>query len=162
MEEKKYEETFEQDLEMLKYFQDEFKFRQEHYWDILIKLFIFTITITILPIASEVFGIKLNEIDPRFLVCFPALGLVVAFFGFFLISKEAKKMSAVNHAKYRINRGMDSKYHYHFYNKDVGTEKSDQKKFLSFQMAWFVLILELIVIASVTAVIISSFHAVAS
>ena len=154
MSDKKYADTFNNDLEMLKYFQEEFMFRQKHYWDLLIKLFALTLGVTILPIASEVFSISIKPIPQNYLLCFPALGFLISLFSFFLLRKEARKMSSVNEAKYRINRQyMDPKYHYAFYNRNVGTGISDKKKLLSFQMTWFVFTLELIVILGVSYLI---------
>ena len=37
---KNYSSTFEQDIEMLNYFQNEFMYRHTHYWNILIKFFL--------------------------------------------------------------------------------------------------------------------------
>ena len=111
-------ENFEHDLAMLNYFQEEFMFRQKHYWDILIKLFALSIIVTILPITSEVFGISLISIHQRFLLIFPAIGLIISLCSLFLLLGEAKRIRAVNDAKYRINRQyMDEKYQYMFFNK---------------------------------------------
>lgn len=152
-----YDATFEHDIEMMKYFQEEFMFRQAHYWEILIKLFTLTIVITILPIATEVFGISLSNIPHEFLLCFPGLGVIISLLSLFLLGKEAKKIKAVNEAKYRINRQcMDEKYHYEYYNDEVGKGDSNRKKWLSFQIIWVVFALELIVIIGVSIVILST------
>ena len=55
-------EEFEQDLQMLQYFQDEFQYRHKHFWYILILLFVLCVVIIILPIAPEVMGIKIQKL----------------------------------------------------------------------------------------------------
>lgn len=126
---KDYSSTFQQDLEMMRYFQDEFMFRHKHYWNILIKFFSLTVIISILPIASQVFGIELNAIPHRYLLCFPSLGLLVSVISLIILLSEAKKMSSANDAKYCINKHcMDPKYHYKFYDEVIGTKNSNKKK----------------------------------
>lgn len=154
---KDYANTFQQDLEMMKFFQEEFMFRHKHYWDILIKFFMLTVIISILPIASQVFGIELNTIPQRYLLCFPALGLIVSVLSLIVLLSEAKKMSSANSAKYYINKHcMDPKYHYKFYNDEIGTGSSNKKRWLSFLMPWFVFCLELLIISGICIVILFS------
>lgn len=155
--EKDYASTFQQDLEMMRYFQDEFMFRHKHYWDILVKFFTLTVIISILPIASQVFGIALNTIPHRYLLCFPALGLIVSVTSLIILLSEAKKMSSANDAKYNINKHcMDPKYHYKFYDNVIGTEKSNKKRWLSFLMPWLVFFLEILIILGICIVILFS------
>ena len=145
----KYSETFEDDLEMLRYFQEEFMFRQSHYWNILFKFFVLTIVVAILPIAGEVFGISLNSIQQKYLIFFPILACLIASFSLIILLDEARKVQAVNEAKYRINRmNMDSRYHYEYYNDQVGKgmNKSKKRRWLAFKMPWFTFALEIIII----------------
>lgn len=153
--------SFDRDFAMLTYFQDEFKFRSTHYWSILIKMFVLTTIITILPIVSDAFGLSLNIIPSDVVFCFPALGLVLSCLSLFIILDEAKKIQAVNEAKYRINRNrMESSYHYHFYNPNIGKQTSNGKrkktKWLAFKMPWIVFGTELLIIGTVIFFIMSS------
>ena len=123
-------DTFEHDLEMLKYYQQEFEYRNTHFWNTAIKLFLLTLAVTILPIVSTVFGVQLKEIANKgLLYAFPFLGLIIAVFSCFILDNEAKRLSAVNTAKYRINNEcFPEKYHYHFYNKDILKEEGSERK----------------------------------
>ncbi len=148
-------DQFEFSFKMLEYFQNEFFFRQKHYWSTLIRLFSLTVIITILPIASEIYGIVLNDLPKQYLLCFPGVGLTIAILTLVLLRNEARKIKAVNEAKYRINKQcMSPEYHYVFYNVEVGQEMESKKhKWLSFQMPWLVFSLELIIIAVVFVLI---------
>ena len=157
-------DTFEYDLEMLKYFQSEFEYRHKHFWEILIKFFILSIGVTILPIASGVFGFDLNEIPRRLLICLPILGIAISFLSNFVLWDEMKKIVAVNKAKYRINSQLlDPKYHYEFYNKDVAKPSSDsgrnaigsKRKWLSFRLIIIVSVLEILIAVYVIVVLLS-------
>lgn len=159
---KNYSSTFKQDIEMLNYFQNEFMYRHTHYWNILIKFFLLTIIITILPVTSEVLGVVLDNIPQKSLLIFPALGLIVAIFSSFILLDEAKKLQAVNEAKYRINRqNMAKKYHYAHYNDKVGKnitsreKENERKKWLSFRMIWIMLGTELLIIIGVFFILVS-------
>ena len=121
--------------------------------DILIKLFALSIIVTILPITSEVFGISLISIHQRFLLIFPAIGLIISLCSLFLLLGEAKRIRAVNDAKYRINRQyMDEKYQYMFFNRLVGTSSDNKRKWMSSETTWIVFSLQLIIIAAVCVV----------
>lgn len=52
---------FDRDVQMLKYFQDEFLYRHKHFWNILVKSFLLTVTVTIIPIIKEIFGIEFDN-----------------------------------------------------------------------------------------------------
>lgn len=52
---------FDRDVQMLKYFQDEFLYRNKHFWNILVKSFLLTVTVTIIPIIKEIFGIEFDN-----------------------------------------------------------------------------------------------------
>ncbi len=148
-----HEATFQHDLEMMDYFQNEFMFRQKHFWDILIKLFTLTVVITILPIASEVLGTELNAIPAKCMFLFPALGFIISFLNLFLLKQEAEKIAAVNEAKYRINREcMDSKYHY-VYFKNWEADAQSKAKWLSHQLPWLVFFLEVLIALGVCIII---------
>lgn len=108
---------FDRDVQMLKYFQDEFLYRHKHFWNILVKSFLLTATITIIPIIKELSGIEFdNEVIAKYYIVFPLLGLALAIGSFLLLLDESRKLSAVNNVKYQINQRMDEKYRYIFYN----------------------------------------------
>lgn len=136
---------FEEDIKMLTYFHDEFMYRHKHYWDTLIKLFLLTVVISILPITTQIFGIELSHLPRLILFCFPALGLIVSVFSLVILHQEAKRMSAVNTAKYRINKQMDPLYHYDYFDKDEKKKSTP----LSLQMPVVVFLFEFIIILGV-------------
>lgn len=113
VESSKDEQEFYKDLEMLKYFQDEYKFRHAHFWGLAIKLLIMETIILFLPITSSVLGIELKEIRQKEALLFPIFGVFIAILTFKILHKEAKNINAVGTVKYRINKEMDKKYHYH-------------------------------------------------
>lgn len=152
-----YSSTFQQDIEMMRYFQDEFMFRHKHYWDILIKFFTLTVIISILPIASQVFGIELNTIPHRYLLCFPTLGLIVSVISLIIQLGEANKMRSANEAKYYINKHhMDPKYRYKFYDDVIGTKDTKKSKWLSFRLPWLVFSVEILIILGICIIILFS------
>ena len=159
-----YDATFEHDFQMLNYFQEEFKYRHQHYWEILIKLFTFTIGVTVLPVISGVFGLNLSSVPRSFLICFPGIGAMLSLFSFFILYDKAKKLSAIGHAKYRVNvMLMDPKYHYEFYNKaylehiqnNTDHSKSAKHKLLAYKMIWIKLIVEWFIIIPVFIILFS-------
>ena len=111
---------FDRDVQMLKYFQDEFLYRHKHFWNILVKSFLLTVTVTIIPIIKEIFGIEFdNEAITKYLIVFPLLGLALAIGSFLLLIDESRKLRNVNNVKYQINQRMDEKYQYIFYNNNA-------------------------------------------
>lgn len=128
-----------QDFEALKYFQDEFQYRHKHFWNVMIKLFVLDVVILLLPFSTEILGISLAPIKPEYIACFPIFGALIAILTFIILNDEAKKISAVNQAKYRISRGLPEKYHYENY---VGN-MDDKRKQLAFSLTKFVLVVEL-------------------
>ena len=140
MDKDKKNKKFEKDLLMLQYFQEEFQYRHKHFWNILILLFVLCVVIIILPIAPEVMGIKIQELSNIQKLLFPVLGMVVAGLSFVILKDEAKKIGAVNEAKYRINSKMAEEYRYVNYVGDM----ADKKKKLSLSLPVYVLIAELL------------------
>ena len=128
-----------QDFEALKYFQDEFQYRHKHFWNVMIKLFVLDVVILLFPFSTEILGISLAPIKSEYIICFPLFGALIAILTFIILNDEAKKISSVNKAKYRINRGMPEKYHYENY---VGN-MDDKRKQLTFSLTKIVLIVEL-------------------
>lgn len=145
---------FQQDLEMLKYFQEEFFFRQKYYWTFLAKSFFLTVGISAIPIVSEIFGIVPKEIPHPYRLFFPLLGLIISIFSLILLLKNAKKMNSVNNAKYRINRLMSSRYHYEFRNDNVGKKDIEHNTWLSTSIVWIAFFLEIAIIAIIVALLI--------
>lgn len=148
--------TFEKDLAMMQYFQEEFMYRQTHYWNILIKSFLLVISVSILPVASQVFGIEIKTIPIKTIRFFPLMGIGFALLGLFALLKEAEKIQSANVAKYRINRQyMRKRYHYEYYNDNVGQSENETKKrkWMSYIVPFVVLAVELMIIACVFIII---------
>ena len=95
MEEKKEQSTFEKDLAMLKFFQEEFLYRHKHYWDVLMKTFLVAVVVTVLPIVSEVLGVKLDDLPRQYLFFFPALGAAISLLSYDLLRRESDRLNRV-------------------------------------------------------------------
>lgn len=151
----KKEKDFDRDYQMLNYFQDEFLYRHKHFWNFGVKSFLLTMTITIIPIANEIFGLTFSDMISSFLLVFPAIGMTLAIGSFFIMLDECKKMEAVNAAKYRINRNMDEKYQYIFYNNFSESKFCDKHNKIKYSLArsltvmFFILEITVIVIVAI-------------
>lgn len=143
------EKSFERDLKMLNYFQSEFQYRHGLYWRNLVILFILDVIVTIIPLTVEVFGIKFADLPKSYPICFPLFGIMIAIFTYFILSDEAKKITAVNKAKYRISESMEEKYRYVNYVGDMSAKKNQ----LTFSLAKYVLIVELLLCVIVIGMI---------
>lgn len=115
--------NFTKDIEMLKYFQDEFKYRHTHFWNILIKFFMLSVTIAVLPMTSSIFGIELNDMARKMTFVFPFVAVGIAFLGRYILNGEAKRLYTVQEAKYRVSRGLEEQYQYYFWNNRLGNAK---------------------------------------
>ena len=78
-------DLFDSDLKMLQYLQNEFLYRHAHYWNFLIKSFLLTITITVFPLMSTIFGISLNTLWKYQYLIFPAVGAFSAIICFIIL-----------------------------------------------------------------------------
>lgn len=153
-------EQFDCDLEMLKYFQDEFSLRHKHFWDVAIKLFTLVVIICLLPFVSEISGIKLVDTAKLYSLCFPIIAFLVACVGELILSDESRRLRAVNTAKYRLNRQyMIERYHYDYYNDNVGQKRTNdvidpqtieeqEKRWLSTTLPVKIFVVELFIIAT--------------
>lgn len=106
------QERFNQTMELMKYYQDEFKMRQKHFWELLIKLFTLDTIVSLLPFAKAIAGIELTDSLSHALYIFPIVGIMIAVLSGLLLHAEAKRISYVNRAKYRQNEKLpeDCKY----------------------------------------------------
>lgn len=143
-------ESFSKDFQMLQYFQSEFEYRHKHCWSIMIKMFILTVLITIIPITSQVLEISFTEITKTYALYFPAVGFIVAWLGFGIVYLEFKRMTAVNKAKLRIIQKMGTRYQYEYFS-DEAKKHSDmhnikKSKYLAFHLPIWMLVVELIII----------------
>ena len=68
-------------------------------------------------------GIKIQKLSKIQKLLFPILGMVVAGLSFVISKDEAKKLSAVNDAKYRINSKMPERYRYVNYAGNMTDKK---------------------------------------
>lgn len=140
---------FDHDLKMLNYFQNEFYYRHKHYWNLTIKACAFSMSVSTLPLTTGVFGFSTESLPVWLLYYFPAFGLIVALFSAYMLYGEAKRMTAVNDAKRRINAHMEELYHYVSYQ----TKKKRPAEYIAFSMVAIIFFLELIVALSVGWVI---------
>ena len=132
--------SFNNTLEIMEYYQEEFKYRHEHYWNILFKMFIFNVIIIILPITSQAMGFTLSDASTKFGVIFPILGIFIAYLTKIILEDEAKKISAVNKVKYNINKTLPKKYRYYDYVPD----KTDSKVQLAHNLIKIIFFIEIV------------------
>ena len=150
-------EVFQKDIQMLQYFQDEFMYRHKHFWQLLTKLFILTIVVTIAPITTQVAGVIFNDSIKSFSLCFPVLGLILASLGFHILQSEAKRMHAVNDAKKRINKKIGKRYRYETFDKsaqkDTTLKNTGKHNLLAFQLPVLIFVTEFIIAVGVFVVL---------
>lgn len=138
---------FENDLKMLEHLQNEFFYRHTHYWNFLVKSFLLTLTITVFPLMREIFGMTIDELDKKYYIIFPIIGIVLSFACFFILKEEDIRVRNVYSAKNKLNKKMNKRYRVPSYNK------SENSIHLSQTLGIILLIFEL-VIATVTIIII--------
>ena len=145
-------DTFENDLKMLNFFQNEFYYRHKHYWSLVIKSFTFVLFVTTLPITTGVLGISVAKMPKWILYCFPVLGMIISSLSAYILCGEARRMSTVSKAKYRINRDlMDQKYQYEFFDP-TARKSSNQKKYskwLVYKMVYIILFIEILIASGI-------------
>lgn len=143
--------NFENSLKMMQYFQEEFQVRSKHYWDILIKMLIFDMLIIALPIMSEAMGFSLADIG-KYKFILPGIGLFIAVLTYIILEDEAKKIAAVNKAKYEINELLPTQYRYRNC-KDDKNEKYEKKNQMAHKLPKYVLAMETIMCALVFGIL---------
>lgn len=112
--------TEENTFKMLEFFQREWEYRHRIYWSTLFKLSSLNILVSMLPYIVGMFGITFDVSKiPAYL--FPLVGMPLAVMCFFIMRGEAKRLSAVGKAKYRINRNMAELYRYETFEKREDT-----------------------------------------
>ncbi len=144
--------TEENTFRMLDYFQQEWKYRHQFFWSILIKLFLLNLFVTMLPFVVEAFGVTVDVSQfPAYI--FPAIGALLAIVCYVITQREANRLSAVGEAKYKINMNMDRLYQYKDINNNgeaIGGKNrmanSLPKLILCFQI--LISVIELIILIS--------------
>lgn len=149
----KEEDSFSRDLEMLKFFQEEFIYRHKRYWDLLMKSFLLTIVVTVIPIFSSIFDIQMKELPLIDLLFFPLLGIFIAFLSYRLLDAETNRMNAVNQKKYEVNLRMNQEYQY----SNIGN--SGTKKGIANSTIKMITGLEILVAVAVIVILISNYGA---
>lgn len=131
---------FQQDFAMLEFFQEEYLYHHKHFWQVLIKLTTLAVVVTVLPLTSEIFGVKLENISAEAKFFFPILGFLISVFSLVILCQEANRLHWVGNAKRRVNDDMPKRYHY-------GENKARKIKIpLAYLIPWLTFIFELFVI----------------
>ena len=99
---------------MLQYFQDEWKYRHVHIWNILKIFFVVNIAVTLFPFFTGIIDLETKAFYIPSII-FPIAGLVIAIFTFIILNSEVKRLQAVDIAKYRIANMLPEEYRYHNY-----------------------------------------------
>ncbi len=113
-------------LRMLDYYQNEWLYRHKHFWNLLIKLFVFNLFIAVLPFISNVYEIEFENLEILKFI-FPIAAFVITGASTYALFIEADRMSLVGAKKYEINRYMDKLYQY---KSDNITFKKNFKAYL--------------------------------
>ena len=108
--------NFERNLQMMNYYQQEYLYRHKHFWDLIVKLFILDVTVSLLPICKNIFGIEAKDISSPSLIIFSVLGTIIAIASFCILYNEARRMTSVKNAAQRIQSYLGEKNKYPFYN----------------------------------------------
>lgn len=149
------QEQFNQTMELMKYYQDEFKMRQKHFWDLLIKLFTLDTVVSLMPFVKAIAGIQLADSLSHALYIFPIVGILIAAFSGLLLNAEARRLSAVNQAKYRQNEELPERCRYRVFKEleKNGVKKlsESKKSVMSRWLPWMVCGFELAI--SVTSLV---------
>ena len=153
MEEKKEQSTFEKDLAMLKFFQEEFIYRHKHYWDVLMKTFLVAVVITVLPIVSEVLGVKLDDLPRQYLFFFPGLGTAISVLSYDLLRRESDRLNQVSQAKRELSQKMEERYRYQ------PVQGSGTKAGIAYYMMRVVLAVELFMALTVFLILLNNYGA---
>lgn len=157
-------DSFEQDLKMLQYFQDEFEYRHKHYWSIMERFFILFIIVATLPVLKGVFGIEMNHDYVRHVMVFEVAAVAIAVIQLIVLLNEGQKIRAINCSKYDLNRKMtEAKYHYYMYSeekpktlrkkikspKDGKADKKTGKIGLAQLLPYLIFAFQIIIVASI-------------
>lgn len=132
---------FQRDFEMLKFFHDEYIYHHKHFWQVLFKLSTLSIVVTILPLTSEIFGVKLDEISQGAKFFFPSLGLLTSIFSLIIMLQEANRLRWIGNSKAVVNNDMPKHYRY------TQNETRKIKVSLAVLIPWLTFGFELIVIS---------------
>lgn len=151
MEEKKEQSTFEKDLAMLKFFQEEFLYRHKHYWDVLMKTFLVAVVVTVLPIVSEVLGVKLDDLPRQYLFFFPALGAAISLLSYDLLRRESDRLNRVGGFKNDLLQKLEERYRYQ------PVKGSGTKEGIAYYMMRVVLAVELFMALAVFLILLTNY-----
>lgn len=150
------------ELEVLKYFQDEFKFRCTHFWNISIKMFLLIVAVSVLPLFNSFWGMVLGDLpNPKWTLIFPILAILITILSIVILWQEEKRLQYTKDMKYDIKNKYIKSYSYDEYinakkTKDDNVVEdgiTDNGKHLSLLVIWFFGIVEFAIIG-LSAVII--------
>ncbi len=134
------------ELEMLKFYQQEFQYRINHLWNILIKLFFLCVIVCLIPFVSEIVGIKFNIIDNNTNVAlvslfFPSVGFFISIFSWWILRNETQRMNVADDSKANILEKLPQAYRYCYGNSRKSNSKPHS---ISKKLYWFASAFELL------------------
>lgn len=139
---------FNQTMEALKYYENEFLERQKSFWKLLTRFFTLEVIVDLLPFASAIGGLELRELNnPKVMYVFPGFGVIFALLSFWILWQEGKRIILVNQVKYQINNQLPEKMRYKqstTADKKVSENQNDAKRWLSRQLPVATLVVELL------------------
>lgn len=80
-------------IELLKYYQDEWKFRHTHFWNLVVKFFVINIIVCYAPYVSEYLNVRYpgGILD----LCCIGCGALLAFISCYILFEEAKRHNEI-------------------------------------------------------------------
>jgi len=82
------------DLEIFKLLFDQWKFRLTQYWSLMLKFYVVTLILTLLPLMHGTWGVQLNAFNiPMWIL--PVAGLMVSIAVFFLARVEMNRINSI-------------------------------------------------------------------
>ena len=122
---------FEQNLKMMEYLQKEYLHLHDHFWSLLIKIFIITIVIAIIPLTENIMGISVVKLGKNIELMFPMASLVLSLYGTIILNSKEKEIISLKQQISNINKKMKAEYQFEFDEIQNQVEKTmnNKKKF---------------------------------
>ncbi len=115
-------------VKMLNYYQDEWKFRQTHFWNLAIRMFTLNLIITMLPFVNSIGGmVMINRIPPY---AFLIAAIIISLIELFILLAEGIRHIDVGKTKTRINGMLPAPYRY-YENEKKEKRKSEYDKLIN-------------------------------
>lgn len=114
-------------VKILNYYQDEWKFRQTHFWNLAIKMFTLNLIITMLPFVSSIGGMAIISRIPPY--AFLIAAIIISLIELFVLLAEGIRHIDISQTRSRINNMLPAPYRY-YENEADEKRKSDYDRLI--------------------------------